>query len=138
MAKTTGKISGNIKFLYMDDVLVGCATANGLTLTNETVEDTCKDGNNPPTQTFQAGIQSWSMTGTFTVRFDDPNQYSAVTEAAVGATIHTWKFATANADDPYWQGDGFISSFSEAANINSPHTFDITISSTSAIYLFNT
>lgn len=138
MAKTTGKISGNIRFLYMDDVLIGCATSNAISINNETVEDTCKDGNNPPVQTFQAGIQSWSMTGSFITKFDDANQYSAVTEAVVSADEHTFKMATSNTDDPYWQGQGFISAFNETGNINSAMTFDITVSSRGTLYLFNT
>ena len=77
MAKTTGKISGNIRMLYMDNVLVGCTTANGFSGTNEQIETTCKDGTNPPPRTYESGAQDASFTGDMIVRFDDANQYSA-------------------------------------------------------------
>lgn len=138
MAKTTGKIKGNIRLLYMDDVLVGCMTANALTLNNETIESTCKTGDDPPPRTYESGIQDWSMSGTLMVQFDDANQYSAMAAAAKGATQHTFKFATSNSDDPYWQGVGFVSQFNENANLNEMMTADITISPKGSLYLFNT
>ena len=116
MAKTTGKISGNIRMLYMDNVLVGCTTANGFSGTNEQIETTCKDGTNPPPRTYESGAQDASFTGDMIVRFDDANQYSALAAAFKDATEHTWKLATTNVDDPYWQFDGKISSFQETAN----------------------
>lgn len=138
MAKTTGKISGNIRMLYMDDVLVGCTTANGMTGSNEQIETTCKDGTNPPPRTYESGVQEASLTADMIVRFDDANQYSKVAAAWVAATEHTWKLATPNADDPYWQVDGKISQFNETGNLNSPLTVSITISPTGKMYLFNT
>lgn len=138
MAKTTGRVSANIRMLYMDDVLVGCATTNGMSGTNEQIPTTCKDGTNPPPVTYEAGAQDATFNGDFIVRFDDANQYSAMSAAFVGATEHTWKLATTNTDDPYWQFDGKITSFTETAGINTPLTFSVTISKTSALYLFNT
>lgn len=122
----------------MDDVLVGCATTNGMSGTNEQIPTTCKDGTNPPPVTYEAGAQDASFSGDFIVRFDDAGQYSAMAAAFVAATEHTWKLATTNTDDPYWQFDGKITSFSETAGINAPLTFSVTISKTSALYLFNT
>jgi hypothetical protein len=78
------------------------------------------------------------MTGTFNTRYDDANQYSALAAAAKVATQHTWKFGSSNVDDPYWQGEGFISSFNEVANQGATATVDITISPMDEIFLFNT
>lgn len=138
MAKTTGKISGNIRMLYMDDVLVGCTTANAFSGTNETIETTCKDGTNPPPRTYEAGAQDASITADIIVKFDDANQYSALAAAFKAATEHTWKLASVNTDDPYWQFDGKVTSFNETANLNTPMSVSLTITPTSAVYLFNT
>lgn len=138
MAKTTGKIKGNIRMLYMDDTLVGCTTANGMDGSNEVIEDTCKTGAATPPRTYQLGAQDATMTGEMIVKFDDENQYSAVAAAFAGQTEHTWKLATANADDPYWQMDGVVSAFSESANLNTPLTASFTISPTGPLYFFNT
>lgn len=143
MAKTTLPVSGNILMLYMgadagSAALVGCSTANGFSLTNEQLETTCKDGTNPPPRTYVSGVQEWGMTGTFNVRYDDANQFSALAAAAKDATQRTFLFASTNTDDPYWQGDGFISSFNIVANQGAVATVDVTISPLGAIYLFNT
>jgi len=138
MAKTTGKISGNIRMVYMDDVLVGCTTDNGLQINNETIESTCKTGVNPPPRTYEAGVQDWSMNFTLMVKFDDENQYSAIAEAAKNADTHTWRFATPNTDDPYWEGEGFISSFGEAAPQGGMLTAPVTVSPRGELKLFNT
>lgn len=138
MAKTTGKIKSNIRLLYMDDVLIGCMTDNTFGLTNEVIEDSCKTGDDPPPRTYQAGLQEATLGGTMIVKFDDANQYSRVAAAAVGQTEHTWKLATPNAEDPYWQVDGLIGQFDETANFNTPLTAAISISPTGPVYLFNT
>lgn len=138
MAKTTGKISGNIRMVYMDNVLVGCTTDNGFTLTNETIESSCKTGDNPPPRTYEPGVQDWTLDFTLMVRFDDSNQYSAVAAAAKNATTHTWKIATSNSDDPYWQGQGFISSFGETAPQGSMLTAPVTVSPKGELFLLNT
>lgn len=138
MAKTTGKIKGNIRMLYMDDILVGCTTANALTVNNEQVESTCKTGDDPPPRTYESGVQDWSMSGTLMVRFDDANQYSRMAAAAKAATEHTFKFATPNADDPYWQGVGFLTEFSETGSLNEMMTADFSVSPKGSIYFFNT
>ena len=137
MAKTTGKIKGNIRMLYMDGNMVGCSTSNGLSGTNETVEDSCKDGSETPARTFQPGIQDWSFTGSFIAKFDDPNQYSKLAVAWKNQTTHTWQFADENEDNPYWQGEGIISSFNENAEQGAPLTIDITISPRGPLKLFN-
>lgn len=145
MAKTTGKIKAGIRMLYMDGVLVGCSTANGLSITNEQIADSCKDGSAVPPTTYEVGAQDWNFTADVTARFDDPNQYSALAAAAVAQTTHTWAFATVDTsdesihdDDPYWQGEGFISSFQETANAGEFMVVSVTITPTGSLYLFNT
>lgn len=138
MAKTTGKIKGNIRMLYMDGNMVGCSTSNGLTLNNETVEDSCKDGSETPPRTYQAGVQEWSFSATVVVKFDDANQYSKLAAAAIAQTEHEWTFGDENSDNPYWEGPGIISAFTENAEQNSPLTVDITISPRGSLHLFNT
>ena len=122
----------------MDNVLVGCTTANGFSGSNEQIETTCKDGTNPPPRTYESGAQDASITADMIVRFDDDNQYSKVAAAWGAATEHTWKLATPNSDDPYWQFDGKVSQFNETGNLNSPLTVSITVTPTGPVYLRNT
>jgi len=50
----------------------------------------------------------------------------------------TFRFGTSNDDDPYLEGEGFVSEFSWEGPLNAPSTWSATIKPMGPIYLVNT
>jgi hypothetical protein len=137
MAKTIGKINGTAIGISADGVTITCSTSATLTITNETRETTCKDDDGATT--YEPAAQTWSMTLDGLTKYDTASNYSTVAEFAKSREIVTWVFKTmANPDDPYWQGDGFIGSFTQNAGLNETSDWSIEVQPTGPIYLFNT
>jgi predicted secreted protein len=135
MAVTPGIINGNKVLVYIDGVAIGCTTGGTLTITNEQIETTCKD--NDGAKTYLAGSQDWNIQVSGNTKFDAPVGLNALGEAAKTAATVTVRMATGNADDPYYEGDAFISSFTWDNATNAVSTYSATFSPRSAIAMFN-
>ena len=137
MAKTPGKINGTAIAISADGETITCSTTATLTVTNESRETTCKDEDGAVTN--EPAAQSWSMSLGGLTKYDTASNYTAVASLAASQEIVTWGFkSTANAEDPYWEGEGFIGSFTQDANLNETSTWTIEVTPTSKIRLFNT
>lgn len=137
MAKTTGKIKGNLILVSMDGDQIGCTTGATFQLTNERIETTCKDNNGA--KTYEAGSQDCSLQVEGIAKFDTVTNLSAIAAAAKQQTLVVWQFGGLdNADDPYWEFTGFISDFSHTGPLNAPSTWNFTAVPTSEAKLFNT
>ncbi len=137
MAKTTGKISGNIILVSREGEQVSCSTGATFSGTRERIETTCKDEDGAKTYT------PGSLDGTIEVqgitKFDTATNLSAISEAFMGGTEETWQFGGLdNTDDPYFEFEGFISDFSVEGPLNNPSTWSFTVVPTGQIRLFNT
>lgn len=136
MAKTIGKINGTAIGISADGTTVTCSTSATLTITNESRETTCKDDDGA--ETNEAAKQTWSMSLGGLTKYDTASNYSTVAVLAKTREIVTWIFKTmANADDPYWQGDGFVGSFTQDAGLNETSTWTVEVTPSGPIYLFN-
>lgn len=137
MAKSTGKMNGTAIGISADGQTITCSTTATLTITNETRETTCKDDNGAVTQ--EPAAQSWSMSLGGLTKYDTASNYTAVATLAKSQEIVTWAFKSFNnPDDPYWEGEGFVGSFTQDANQGETSTWTIEVAPTGPIYLFNT
>ena len=137
MAVTTGVINGNIVGVKQDGVLVACSTGATFNGTNEEIETTCKD--NDGAKTTIPGIQTWTITINGNTKNDNTVlNIRAFLELWKSKATSTFTFGTSNSDDPYLEGDGFVSAFTWEGPLNAPSTWSATISPRSEMLLFNT
>lgn len=136
MAVTPGTISGNGVLVYLDGVAIGCTTGGTLTLTNNQIETTCKD--NDGAVTYAAGSQDWNIQVDGNTKLDAPVGLPALATLAKSKETVTVRMATANTvDDPYFEGEAFVSSFTWTNPVNAPSTYSVTFSPRGELYLFN-
>lgn len=136
MAQTEGVINGNIVGLYREDVLVGCSTGATFNGTNAEIETTCKD--NDGARTTIPGIQAWTITIDGNVKNDTIEGFAEFLALWKSKGTSTFRFGTSNSDDPYLEGDGFISAFTWTGPLNAPSTWNATVSPKTPMHLFNT
>lgn len=136
MAVTPGTISGNGILVYVDGTAIGCTTGGTLTITNNQVETTCKDDDGAVT--YAAGSQDWNIQVDGNTKMDAPVGLPALAELAMSKDTVTVRMATVNTtDDPYFEGDAFISSFTWTNPVNAVSTYSVTFSPRGPLYLFN-
>jgi predicted secreted protein len=136
MAVTPGTISGNGVLVYVDGVAIGCTTGGTLTGTNNQIETTCKD--NDGAVTYAAGSQDWNIQVDGNTKLDAPVGLPALAELWKNKETVTVRMATSNTvDDPYFEGEAFISSFTWTNPVNAPSTYSVTFSPRGELYLFN-
>jgi predicted secreted protein len=136
MALTAGTISGNGVLVYLEGTAIGCTTGGTLTITNNTVETTCKDDDGAVT--FAPGSQDWNIQVDGNTKFDAPVGLPALAELAMNKATVTVRMATSNTtDDPYFEGEAFVSSFTWTNPVNATSTYSVTFSPRGSLSLFN-
>lgn len=137
MAKTTGKISGNLVNIAIDGEMIGCATNATFTGSNERLETTCKD--NDGAKTYTSGSQDGSISGSGITKFDTASNFPLIFAAWKNKTDVDFTYGSlANTDDPYLSFTGFISDLTWEGPLNAPSTWSFTGVPTSEILLINT
>jgi hypothetical protein len=137
MAKTTGKISGNLILVSIGGTTIACTTSASFNGTTERIETTCKDDGG--TKTYEAGSQD----GTFSVqgitKFDTASNFALVFAAWKNKTEAEFQLGGLdNADDPYVQFEGFISNVTWEGPLNAPSTWSFEAAPVGPFYIFNT
>jgi hypothetical protein len=136
MAVTAGTISGNGVLVYLDGTAIGCTTGGTLTITNNQIETTCKD--NDGAVTYAAGSTDWNIQVDGNTKLDAPVGLQALAELAMNKSTVTVRMATSNTtDDPYFEGEAFVSSFTWTNPVNAPSTYSATFTPRGPLYLFN-
>lgn len=137
MSLTTNTITGNKVLFYVDGDAVGCTTGATLNGTNNQIETTCKD--NDGAVTYAAGSQDWNIQVTANTKFDAVVGFQALAALWKTKGTFTARMGTTNSvDDPYFEGDGFISAFTWDGPVNAPSTWSFTVSPRGPLYLYNT
>lgn len=136
MAVTTDTISGTRVLVFGEDEVIACSTGATLTITNAEIETTCKDNDGAVTRT--PGNQDWTIQVTGNTKYDAAYGIRELAVHAKNKTTLTVRYGTENVDDPYWEGEAFISSFSEDAPVGAAATWSITFSPRGPIYRYNT
>lgn len=137
MAKTLGKLPGNLIMVSADGEQIACTTNATFNATIERIETTCKDDDGA--KTYEAG----SMDGTIEVQgiaiVNTTTNFALIAEKFFNKEEGTWQYGSLdNVDDPYIQLDGFISDLTWEGPLNAPSTWSFTVVPTGRIYLFNT
>ena len=135
MAVTADVISGNKILIYMDGDAIGCGTGATFSGTNNQTETTCKD--NDGAVTFVPGSQDWSIQFSGNTKYDAPVGLQALLVAWKTKATVTVRMGSENVDDPYVEGDAFISQFDWDGQVNETSTYSATFSPRGPIYLFN-
>lgn len=136
MAVSSGVMLGTAWLVDIAGNTVLCSTTASLNITNAEIETTCKD--NEGAYTSVPGQQKWQIQLNGNVVLDNAYGLADINPLVKNATEFAVIFGTENTEDPYWQGQGFISNFDQSADQNNPATWGITISPKGPIYLFNT
>lgn len=136
MAVTAGTMSGNGVLVYLEGTAIGCTTGGTLTITNNQIETTCKDDDGAVT--YSPGSQDWNIQVDGNTKLDAPVGLQALAELAMSKDTVTVRMATSNVvDDPYFEGEAFVSSFNWTNPVNAPSTYSVTFSPRGPISLFN-
>src|SRR5690348_10862265 len=107
MAKTTGKISGNLILISIGGTTVTCSTNASFNGTTERIETSCKDDDGA--KTYEPGSQDGTFQCQGITKFDTASNFTLIFAAWKNKTKATFKMGgLANADDPYVQFQGFI------------------------------
>jgi hypothetical protein len=137
MAKTTGKISGNIILVSKGGTTVGCTTDASLQLTRERIETTCKDDGG--VRTYVKGSLESTINATVITKFDTASNLTLLMTAVMEGDPETIQYGGLdNADDPYVEFEGFISDLTWTGPMNAPSNIQFTISPSGPPSLFNT
>lgn len=136
MAVTAGTITGNGVLVYLSGTAIGCTTGGTLTITNNQVETTCKD--NDGAVTYAAGSSDWNITVEGNTKLDAPVGLQALAELSMNKLTVTVRMATSNTvDDPYFEGEAFVSAFTWTNPVNAPSTYSATFTPRAPLYLYN-
>lgn len=127
---TVGKVKGNKMLLYKDSVAFGCTTNASFTLTNDTVEVTCKDFDGK--KQFELGAQDWNMSVGGIFQFDNVG-IDDLLDLAIAQTQFTIRFGTEVIGDFYLQGECLITNVQIDSPLNAPVTYSATLQGTGPI-----
>lgn len=136
MAVTPGTIGGNKVLIYVAGVAAACTTGGTLNITNNQIETTCKD--NDGAVQYTPGSQDWNVQVDGNSKFDVAVGLAELARLVKTKETVVVRVATGNADDPYFEGSAFVSSFNWTNPVNATSTWSATFTPRSEIRLFNT
>lgn len=137
MAKTTGKISGNLILVSFGGTTVSCSTGASFNGTTERIETTCKDDGGA--KTYEAGSQDATISVQGITKLDTVSNFALIVEAWKAKTEAIIQFGgLENADDTYIQFTGFIANLTWEGPLNAPSTWSFEAVPNSQILIFNT
>ena len=137
MAKTPGKLSGNLILMSFDGTQVSCSTGASFNGTTERIPTTCKDENGATTYT------PGSLDGTVSIqgitKLDTVSNFPLIVAAWKNKTIGEVQYGGLdNADDTYIQFEGFVANLVWEGPLNNPSTWSFDAVPTGEIHVFNT
>jgi TP901-1 family phage major tail protein len=118
---STGAVNGTTIGLYVDGILIACATSHSLELGMDTRETTCKDSKG--WKEVAEGTRNWSISGDFNFVADATYGFSDLFDLYSKRTKVKLKFATEETGDKFYQGDAYLTSLSETAGMEDTITF---------------
>lgn len=112
---TTGTFNGKLIGVYIDDVLIGCATSGTLRIEAESIDATCKDSD--AWGSSIAGRRSWSMDVDALVKYDATEGLEQSIDNILADATVTLKWSTEVTGDVYYTGTAITTS----VEINAPN-----------------
>jgi predicted secreted protein len=130
---TIGTVEGNIIGIYVDDVLIACATSATLDLTTALTDSTCKDNNGA--EQVLPGQKSWSMALDGMLAFDATYGWVDLVTAWDDSTLLTVKWGDEEVGDESYTGSAYIDSLSASAPLNEVTTYNVNFRGTGTLLI---
>lgn len=129
------KIDGIKVLVYVDDTAIAESLSASIEFSTNEIDTTTKSSGG--WSEMLPGVRSWSITDNGLKEWGTASGNTATLEDTwINRTKIAVKFATADSGDRGFQGDAYITSLSESADIDSGATYDVTITGTGPISTF--
>jgi predicted secreted protein len=128
---TLGTVEGNKIGIYIEDVLIACATSATIDFTTNLVDSTCKDNNGA--EQVLPGQKSWSMGLDANLAFDATYGWVDLVDAWNTGTLLNVKWGTEETGDESYSGEAYIDSLSASAPLNEVTTYSVNFRGTGDI-----
>jgi predicted secreted protein len=128
---TAGTVEGNVIGIYVDDVLIACATSASIDLTTALTDSTCKDNNGA--EQVLPGQKSWSMGLDGMLAFDATYGWPDLVAAWDASTLLTVKWGSEEVGDESYEGSAYIDSLSASAPLNEVTTYNVNFRGTGTL-----
>ena len=120
---TTGKFNGTLLNVYIDDVIIGCATSSELSVNVDLADATCKDDGGWADHIH--GLRDWSVSTDGLVAYDGTNNIGDFYTLLNGRTSVTLKFTTNVTGDLVFSGSASVASISVSAEMEAAVTYSV-------------
>jgi predicted secreted protein len=120
---TTGKFNGTLLNVYIDDVIIGCATSSELSVNVDLADATCKDDGGWADHI--QGLRDWSVSTDGLVAYDGTNNIGDLYTLLSGRTSVTLKFTTNVTGDLVFSGSASVASISVSAEMEAAVTYSV-------------
>ena len=120
---TTGKFNGTLLNVYIDDVIIGCATSSELSVNVDLADATCKDDGGWADHIH--GLRDWSVSTDGLVAYDGTNNIGDFYTLLSGRTSVTLKFTTNVTGDLVFSGSASVASISVSAEMEAAVTYSV-------------
>lgn len=120
---TTGKFNGTLLNVYLDNVIIGCATSSELSVNVDLADATCKDDGGWADHIH--GLRDWSVSTDGLVAFNGTNNIGDLYTLLSGRTSVTLKFTTNVTGDLVFSGTASVASISVSAEMEAAVTYSV-------------
>lgn len=120
---TTGKFNGTLLNVYLDNIIIGCATSSELSVNVDLADATCKDDGGWADHIH--GLRDWSVSTDGLVAFDGTNNIGDLYTLLSGRTSVTLKFTTNVTGDLVFSGTASVASISVSAEMEAAVTYSV-------------
>jgi predicted secreted protein len=120
---TTGKFNGTLLNVYIDNVIIGCATSSELSVNVDLADATCKDDGGWADHIH--GLRDWSVSTDGLVAYDGTNNIGDLYTLLSGRTSVTLKFTTNVSGDLVFSGEASVASISVSAEMEAAVTYSV-------------
>jgi predicted secreted protein len=128
---TAGTVEGNIIGIYVDDVLIACATSATIDLSTALTDSTCKD--NDGAEQVLPGQKSWTMALDGMLAFDATYGWVDLVAAWDASTLLVVKWGDEEVGDESYTGNAYIDSLSASAPLNEVTTYNVNFRGTGTL-----
>ena len=120
---TTGKFNGTLLNVYLDNVIIGCATSSELSVNVDLADATCKDDGGWSDHIH--GLRDWSVSTDGLVAYDGTNNIGDLYTLLSGRTSVALKFTTNVTGDLVFSGQASVASISVSAEMEAAVTYSV-------------
>lgn len=132
---TLGTVQGNALGIYIDDVLIACATSATMDLSTNMADATCKD--NDGAEQIKPSQKTWSMALDGMLAFDSNYGWQDLVDAWDQDVLLKVRFGTEELGDEYYEGMAYIDSLSASGPLNEVATYSVNFRGTGTLTIGN-